>query len=375
MKQRIGILGGGQLGKMLLQTALDLDLNISILDPDPECSCSVWTKNFTCGSLTDYNTVMEFAKDLDVITIEIENVNIQALKDLEAAGKKVFPQPSVIETIQNKRTQKDFFVSHNIPTSPFIKVKNRDEIIANKDFLPAVNKLGVGGYDGKGVQLLKSEEDLDKAFDAEGILEKFVDFEKELAVIIARNENGEMKCFPVVEMVFHPTANLVEYQFSPANIEASTAQQAEEVAIKTAEAFGIVGLLAVEMFLDKEGKIWVNEVAPRPHNSGHQTQKANVVSQFDQHWRAILNLPLGDPTPHSLSAMVNILGEEGHTGIAKVEGLDIILALEHAYPFFYGKKITKPFRKMGHVSILADDFENLKEKVNFVQNNLKIIAQ
>ncbi len=375
MKQRIGILGGGQLGKMLLQTALDLDLNISILDPDPECSCSVWTKNFTCGSLTDYITVMEFAKDLDVITIEIENVNIQALKDLEAVGKKVFPQPSVIETIQNKRTQKDFYVSHNIPTSPFIKVKNRDEIIANKDFLPAVNKLGVGGYDGKGVQLLRSEADLDKAFDAEGILEKFVDFEKELAVIIARNENGEMKCFPVVEMVFHPTANLVEYQFSPANIEASIAQQAEEVAIKTAEAFGIVGLLAVEMFLDKEGKIWVNEVAPRPHNSGHQTQKANVVSQFDQHWRAILNLPLGDPTPHSLSAMVNILGEEGHTGIAKVEGLDKILALEHAYPFFYGKKITKPFRKMGHVSILADDFENLKEKVNFVQNNLKIIAQ
>jgi 5-(carboxyamino)imidazole ribonucleotide synthase len=375
MKQRIGILGGGQLGKMLLQTALDLDLNISILDPDPECSCSVWTKNFTCGSLTDYNTVMEFGKDLDIITIEIENVNIQALKDLEAAGKKVFPQPSVIETIQNKRTQKDFYVLNNIPTSPFIKVANREEIITNKDFLPAVNKLGVGGYDGKGVQLLRSEADLDKAFDAEGILEKFVDFEKELAVIVARNENGDIKCFPVVEMVFHPTANLVEYQFSPANIQPSIAQQAEEIAIKTAEAFGIVGLLAVEMFLDKAGKIWVNEVAPRPHNSGHQTQKANAVSQFDQHWRAILNLPLGDTTPHSLSAMVNILGADGHTGIAQVEGLDKILGLEHAYPFFYGKKITKPFRKMGHVSILADDFENLKEKVNFVQNNLKIIAQ
>jgi 5-(carboxyamino)imidazole ribonucleotide synthase len=375
MKYKIGILGGGQLGKMLVQTALDLDLNLSILDPDPRCSCADIVPHFTCGSLTDYDTVMEFGKDLDLLTIEIENVNIQALKDLQAAGKKVFPQPQVIETIKSKNTQKEFFSANQIPTSNYIKVANQAEVIQNKGFLPAVNKLAVGGYDGKGVQLLKNEDDLDKAFDAPGILEKFIDFEKELAVIVARKENGEMKCFPVVEMVFHPTANLVEYQFSPAAIPVSIAEEAEEIAKRTAEAFGIVGLLAVEMFLDKEGKILVNEVAPRPHNSGHHTQKSNAVSQFDQHWRAILNLPLGDTTPHSLAAMVNILGEDGHTGEAEVLGLESIMGLENAYPFFYGKTTTKPFRKMGHVSILATDFENLKEKVNFVQNNLKIIAK
>lgn len=375
MKQKIGILGGGQLGKMLVQTALDLDLNLSILDPDPRCSCADLVPHFTCGALTDYHTVMAFGKDLDLITIEIENVNIQALKDLQAAGKRVFPQPEVIETIQNKRVQKEFFRTHHIPTSEFIKVANREEVLLNDAFLPAVNKLAVGGYDGKGVQLLKSTADLPLSFDAEGILEKFVDFEKELAVIVARKENGEMKCFPVVEMVFHPTANLVEYQFSPAALSAAVSAEAETIALRTAEAFGIVGLLAVEMFLGKDGSILVNEVAPRPHNSGHHTQKSNAVSQFDQHWRAILGLPLGSTTPHSLAAMVNILGEEGHSGDAEVLGLEKILALENAYPFFYGKTTTKPFRKMGHVSILATDFENLKEKVKFVQNNLKIIAK
>jgi len=372
---KIGILGGGQLGKMLIQTALDLDLDIAVLDPDPECSCSSIATRFVCGAITDYDAVYSFGKDLDVITIEIENVNIEALRQLEKEGKSVFPQPAVIDTIKNKSRQKDFFARHDIPTSPFIQVKNREEVMHNAGFLPAVNKLSVGGYDGKGVQLLKTPADLDKAFDAGGILEKFVDFEKELAVIVARNSRGETRCFPPVEMVFHPVANLVEYQFSPARISGEISAKAEEVARKTAEAFGITGLLAVEMFLTRDGDILVNEVAPRPHNSGHHTQKANAVSQFDQHWRAILGLPLGDTTPFSLAAMVNILGEEGHSGEAEVMGLDKILAIKDAFPFFYGKKQTKPFRKMGHVSILAADFENLKEKVNFVQNNLKVISK
>lgn len=360
---------------MLIQTALDLDLHIEVLDPDPECSCSRIASRFVCGPITDYNTVYAFGKDLDVITIEIENVNIEALKQLEKEGKSVFPQPAVVETIKNKSTQKQFLAEHGIPTSPFLQVKNREEVVRHAEFLPAVNKLSVGGYDGKGVQLLKTPADLHKAFDADGILEKFVDFEKELAVIVARNSRGETRCFPAVEMVFHPVANLVEYQFSPADITARIGEEAEEIARKTAEAFGITGLLAVEMFLTRNGDILVNEVAPRPHNSGHHTQKANAVSQFDQHWRAILGLPLGDTTPFSLAAMVNILGEEGHTGEAEVQGLDKILEIADAFPFFYGKKQTKPFRKMGHVSILAPDFENLKEKVNFVQKNLKVISR
>jgi 5-(carboxyamino)imidazole ribonucleotide synthase len=373
--KKIGILGGGQLGKMLIQTALDLDLNVSVLDADPNCSCSTIATTFVQGSITDYDTVYAFGKDLDVITIEIENVNIEALKQLEKEGKSVFPQPAIVEIIKNKSHQKQFFLKNGIPTSDFIIVNSKADVLINSDFIPAVNKMAVGGYDGKGVQLLKSSDDLDLSFDAEGILEKFVDFEKELAVIVARNESGDVKCFPLVEMVFHPIANLVEYQFSPAHVSATIQTKAEEIAKKTAEAFGIVGLLAVEMFLTKDGEILVNEVAPRPHNSGHHTQKSNAVSQFDQHWRAILNLPLGSTEPFCLAAMVNILGEEGHTGEAEVVGLQEVLEINNAFPFFYGKKETKPFRKMGHVSILASDFENLKEKVNFVQNNLKVIAK
>jgi 5-(carboxyamino)imidazole ribonucleotide synthase len=373
--QKIGILGGGQLGKMLIQTGLDLDLNISVLDNDPNCPCSTITANFVHGDIADFQTVYDFGKSLDAITIEIENVNIEALKKLELEGKKVFPQPHIVENIKNKCSQKTFFRSNDIPTSEFILVDGVADIYSHTDFLPAVNKVGVGGYDGKGVQTIKSESDITKGFDDKGILEKFVDFEKELAVIVARNPDGEIKTFPVVEMVFHPEANLVEYLFSPASISDEISEKANKIAIQTAKAYGIVGLLAVEMFLTRDGEILVNEVAPRPHNSGHHTQKASLISQYDQHWRAILNLPLGDTKEISLAAMVNILGEENHIGEADIVGLEKILALENTFPFFYGKKDTKPFRKMGHVSILADDFDKLKEKVNFVQKNLKVLAK
>ncbi len=373
--QKIGILGGGQLGKMLIQVALDLDLDISVLDNDSDCPCNSIATRFVQGDIADYDTVYEFGKDLDLITIEIENVNIEALKKLETEGKKVFPQPHIVQNIKNKCSQKQFFKDNEIPTSEFILVKGLSEIRLNFDFLPAVNKIGIGGYDGRGVQTIKTQQDIDKGFDAEGILEKFVDFEKELAVIVSRNSDGEIKTFPVVEMVFHPVANLVEYLFSPAAISNEITEKANKIAIKTIEAYGMVGLLAVEMFLTKDGKILVNEVAPRPHNSGHHTQKANLVSQYDQHWRAILNLPLGDTKDISMAAMVNILGAENHEGLAEIVGLEKVLKQENIFPFFYGKKKTKPFRKMGHVSILADDFEKLKEKVNFVQQNLRVISK
>lgn len=371
----IAVLGGGQLGRMLIQAAIDFDVKINSLDPDPEAPCKHIAHRFQIGSLNDYETVMQFAEKADVVTIEIENVNIEALFSLEKQGKKVFPQPTVLQIIQDKRLQKQFFKDNNLPTADFILTENRVEVADNQSFLPAVHKIGKGGYDGRGVQVLRSIDAIDKAFDAPSVLEKLVDFEKELAVIVARNENGEIKTFPVVEMVFHPTANLVEYLFSPAQISDEIAEKAQEIAYKTAQAFGIVGLLAVELFLTKNGEILINEVAPRPHNSGHQTIKGNDVSQYEQHLRAILNLPLGDTSEHSFSAMVNLLGEEGYEGNVNYEGMDEILAVAGVHPFLYGKAITKPFRKMGHVTIVEQNFEKLKQKITFVKKTLKVVSK
>ncbi len=372
--KKLGIIGGGQLGKMLIQAALDLDIEVWVLENDENCPCNEIAHKFIKGDITDFEAVYNFGKQVDVITIEIENINIEALKKLESEGKKVFPQPSIIESIKDKRSQKQFFKDQGIPTSDFILVDGKEDIRKNNLFLPAVNKIGVGGYDGKGVQVIKDLEEIDKCFDAKGILEKLIDFEKELAVVVARNPSGETKAFPLVEMVFHPEANLVEYLFSPAQISIELSKKATQIAIDVANTYKIVGLLAVEMFLTKDKQILVNEVAPRPHNSAHQTQKANFTSQFDQHIRAIFDLPLGNPEAIMQAAMVNILGEVGYEGIAIYNGLDTILKEENIYPFFYGKKLTKPFRKMGHVSILEQDFEKLKEKVKFVQKNLKVIS-
>jgi 5-(carboxyamino)imidazole ribonucleotide synthase len=373
-KLKIGILGGGQLGKMLLQSAMDWDLDISVLDNDSECPCSNYCSKFIKGDITDYDTVYNFAKNLDLITIEIENVSIEALESLEKEGKKVYPQPAVIKNIKNKCTQKTFFEENDIPTSPFFLVKGKEDATLKIKHFPVVNKVGVGGYDGKGVQIIRSEKDLEKIFDSEGIIEELIDFEKELAVIVARNTSGDVRCFPVVEMVFHPEANLVEYLFSPAHISNEVALKAEEIAKSVANSYGIIGLLAVEMFLTKSNEIVVNEVAPRPHNSGHHTLKANLVSQFEQHWRSILDLPLGNTKEISLAAMVNVLGENGFEGPAVYKNLEMILNLEGVFPYLYGKKLTKSYRKMGHVSILDSDFEKLKEKVNFVQENFKVIS-
>ncbi len=371
---KLGLLGGGQLGRMLLQSAIDLDIHVKVLDLDPNAPCANIAPEFVVGSFQDFDTVYRFGQDCEVITIEIENVNLEALEALEAQGKKVFPQPAVIRIIQDKRIQKQFYRDNNLPTADFILTDSEDDIRANLDYLPAFNKVGKGGYDGKGVQKLRSAADLSLAFKAPSLLEKAIDFDKEIAIIAARNEQGEIQLFPTVEMVFHPVHNLVEYLFAPAQISESINQQAQQIAISVTEKLGIVGLLAVEMFVTKDQQVLINEVAPRTHNSGHHTLRANHTSQFEQHLRAVLGLPLGNTAAHSLAAMVNLLGEDGFSGEARYEGMENLLAMKGVYPFLYGKKITKPFRKMGHISLIDNDLEALKTKVKQVQETVKVIS-
>jgi 5-(carboxyamino)imidazole ribonucleotide synthase len=373
-KIKVGLLGGGQLGRMLLQAAIDLDIHLKVLDPDSEAPCALLAPEFVKGSFQDFDTVYNFGKDCEVITIEIENVNLDALEKLQNEGKKVFPQPQILRIIKDKRIQKQFYTDNDIPTADFILTENKEDILKNIDFLPAYNKLGVGGYDGKGVQKLNNLSDLQLAFDQPSLLEKAINFDKEIAIIVARNESGEMSLFPTVEMAFHPTQNLVEYLFSPANISPQIENNASEIAKKVAEKLGIIGLLAVEMFVTKDGQVLVNEVAPRTHNSGHHTIRANFTSQFEQQLRAVLGLPLGDTTSYMPAAMVNLLGEVGFEGQAKYIGLEKMLAVKGIFPFLYGKKSTKPFRKMGHITILAENFEELEQKVKLVQGTLKVIA-
>jgi 5-(carboxyamino)imidazole ribonucleotide synthase len=371
--KRIGILGGGQLGRMLIQKGLDWNIPFSVLDPDPHAPCSELAP-FIAGKLTDHDTVLKFGALCDIITVEIENVNTRALKELAQMGKHVFPQPEVIELIQDKRTQKKFFQDHGIPTADYVLTSGREDVKRYIDFLPAVNKLGREGYDGRGVQILRSGSELHKAFDAPGLLEKLVDVEKEISVIVARNADGEVKAFPPVEMVFHPEANLVDFLFSPASISESIASRAGAIAKEVIVELKMIGLLAVEMFITPEGGILVNEVAPRPHNSGHQTIEGNVTSQYEQHLRAILNLPLGNTAIVHPTAMVNLLGEEGHTGEARYLGMEGVLTIPGVYVHLYGKRTTKPFRKMGHVTIVDPDMESLRKKATFVKNTLKVTA-
>lgn len=371
---RLGILGGGQLGKMLIQSAADLNILCKVLDPDPNAPCKFLTNEFVQGQLTDFQTVYEFGREMEVLTIEIENVNTEALETLQNEGVKVFPKPAIVREIQDKRLQKQFFQRNHIPTADFILLEGKEDLKKHLDFLPAVQKLGKAGYDGKGVQKIMNENDLSKGFDAPSLIEKFVDFEKEISVIVARNEAGEVKTFPVVELVFNPVYNLVDYLFAPANLVESVAEEANRIARLVVEKWDFVGLLAVEMFLTKDGRVLVNEVAPRPHNSGHHTIEANYVSQYEQHLRAILNLPLGSTATILPAAMVNLLGEDGYEGIARYEGLEKILAMEGCYVHLYGKALTKPFRKMGHVTVICSTWESLQMKIDFVKKNLKVIS-
>jgi 5-(carboxyamino)imidazole ribonucleotide synthase len=370
----IGVLGGGQLGRMLLQSAINYNLNISMLDPDKNAPCRYLVKKFVQGDLTDYETVYDFGKDKDLITIEIENVNTEALKALEREGKKIYPQPHIIEMIQDKGAQKMFYQRNNIPSPDFFLIENKNQATKYASYFPFFQKLRKGGYDGKGVIKLVSPHQLEKAFDAPSVLERLVDFEKELAVIVARSESGEIKTFPVVECEFNPEANLVEFLFSPANIKKSVEKEALRLAIEIAEKSGIIGLLAVEMFLTKDGKVLINEIAPRPHNSGHHTIEANQTSQFEQHLRAILNLPLGDTSIIKAGVMINLLGDFGYEGPAIYQGLEDVLKFSGVYIHLYGKMITKPFRKMGHITIVDDDVIKARQKARLVKSTLKIIA-
>lgn len=370
----LGVLGGGQLGRMLIQSAIDFNIDVHVIDPDKNAPCKHIATQFSIGALTNEDTVYHFGKQCDLLTIEIENVNTEALERLEKEGIPVYPQPHIIRLIQDKREQKQFYQKHNIPTSDFVITETKQDLHDLEHMLPAVQKLGKAGYDGRGVQIIRSKADLDKGFDAPGLLEKFVDFEKEISVIVARNKAGEIQHFPVVELVFHPEHNLVEFLFAPADIRIDIEQKAISIAKNVIETLDMIGLLAVEMFVTKEGEVLVNEVAPRTHNSGHQTIEANYTSQFEQHLRAILNMPLGATTTKIPAAMVNLLGEDGYTGLAKYEGLEKVLAQEGVKVHLYGKKLTKPFRKMGHVTIIDEDVNRLKEKARFVKDNLKVIA-
>jgi 5-(carboxyamino)imidazole ribonucleotide synthase len=368
----LGVLGGGQLGRMLIQSAINYNQDIHILDPDPDAPCKDFAREFTVGSLKDFDTVYAFGKKCDVITVEIESVNTDALERLEQEGKLVYPQPHILRLIQDKRAQKEFYKANEIPTADFILTENKAEVIQNSGFLPAVNKLGKDGYDGRGVQVLRSADDLDKAFDAPGLLEKWIDFEREIAVTVARNANGDLAVYPSVECAFHPTANLVEFLFAPADITDEIEKKACEIAKQIILKLNMVGILAVEMFVTKEGEILVNEIAPRPHNSGHHSIEANFTSQFEQHLRAVMNWPLGNTELRCPAAMINLLGEEGFTGPVVVEGKDEVMAEKGVYIHLYGKKITKPFRKMGHVTLLDDNVDNLKKRAQRIKDLLKI---
>lgn len=371
---KLGVLGGGQLGRMLIQSAMNFNVSTLVLDPDVNAPCKEFASEFHHGSLKSYDTVYNFGKKVDVLTIEIENVNADALEQLEKEGVKVFPQASVVRLIQDKGLQKEFYKERGIPTAEYFLLENKEELKDFEAFFPAVQKLRKEGYDGRGVFKIKSSDDVDGGFAAPSVLEKLIDFDKEISVIVARNESGEVSAFPTVELDFHPEQNLVEYLFSPADLSKELENEAQDIACKVAEELGITGLLAVEMFVTKEGQVLVNEIAPRTHNSGHHSIEANITSQFEQHLRSILNLPLGATDIKINAVMVNLLGEPGHDGAAKYSGLEEVLATEGVGLHLYGKKFTRPFRKMGHITVVDKNMEEAKRKARFVKNKLKVIS-
>ena len=372
---RLGILGGGQLGRMFIQEAINLDVDVHILDPDDNAPCKDIATSFTKGSLLDFDTVYSFGKDMDILTVEIENINTDALEKLEKEGKKVFPQPHLLRLVQDKGLQKEFYIENNLPTASFHLIENKAAIERFNPSFPIVQKLRKGGYDGKGVQVLRTIEDLNLAFDAPSLLEEMVPFKKELSVIVARNEKGEVVTFPTVECEFNPEANLVELLFSPASISGKIEEEAQSLAKALIEKSNLVGILAVELFLTEDDKLLINEIAPRPHNSGHHTIECNVTSQFEQHLRAILNLPLGNTRSFQAGAMVNLLGAKGHEGAVYYKGLEAILALPGVQPHIYGKSITKPFRKMGHITISGDRVEDVIALAKKVLTEIQVISK
>ena len=367
---RLGILGGGQLGKMLLYETRKWDVYTKVLDQAADAPCRMSCNEFVQGDLLDYATVVSFGQGLDVLTIEIENVNVEALKTLKQQGVKVFPEPEALEIIRNKSLQKTFYLNHGIPTSPFKTYDSKEALLNDALHFPCVWKSAEFGYDGKGVQILKSAEDLQTLPDTPCLIEEKVEFEYELAVIVARNEKGEVTTYPVVQMDFHPTANQVEYVVCPAAIPEHLAEKAKEIALRVATELQITGLLAVELFLDKNQNILVNEVAPRPHNSGHYSIEASYTNQFEQHLRAILNLPLGNTDSKAIGIMVNLVGAEPYHGPVVYENINTVLAMKGVSVHIYGKTETRPFRKMGHVTVVDTDRASAYQKAKTVKESL-----
>jgi 5-(carboxyamino)imidazole ribonucleotide synthase len=367
---KTGILGGGQLGRMLLQAAADYPVETYVLENDPECPAAHLCHHFSKGDIKDFDAVYNFGKQLDILVIEIEHVNVEALDKLESEGVKIFPKPSVLKIIKNKILQKQYYQQHQIPTAEFIIINNLDELGKNHDFFPAVQKIGEGGYDGRGVHILRNKEDLQKAFNSPGILEKLIPIEKEIAQMVAINEKGEMAIYPPVEMIFDTYLNLLDYQFCPAELSQKALYKMEAIAMTVTRNFNSPGIFAIEMFLDKNGDVFVNETAPRVHNCGHHTIEAHYSSQFDMLWRVLLGYPLGNTDYIMPSIMVNIIGAEGCNGDVKYEGLEEVLKIENAFIHLYGKKQTRPGRKMGHVTIMSKDKQDLMHNSNKVKRTL-----
>lgn len=359
---------------MLLQAAGNYVVETYVLENDPGCPAAHLCHHFTKGDITDFDTVYRFGKQLDAITIEIESVNVDALEKLESEGVKVYPKPSAIRTIKDKVIQKKFYAQHEIPTSEFVITEQRSDLEKHISYLPAVHKVGQGGYDGKGVTVIDGAGDIAKGFDAPSVLEKKVDIRKEIAMIVAMSDSGETVLYPPAEMVFDPVWNLLDYQISPAILPEKTLWRAEAIALRVVKELKSPGLFAVELFIDANDEVLVNETAPRVHNSGHHTIEANYSSQYDMLWRIMLNFPLGNTDPILPSAIVNILGADGYTGSAHYEGLKEVLSIDNAFVHLYGKTQTKPGRKMGHVTIISKDYQDLTYKANKIKHLLKVVS-
>jgi 5-(carboxyamino)imidazole ribonucleotide synthase len=371
---RIGILGGGQLGRMLLQAAGTYPVETFVLESGKNPPAASLSHHFIEGDIKDFDTVYQFGKRVDVLTIEIENVNHEALAVLEKEGLRIYPSPAALKIIKDKGIQKQFYKNHGIPTAGFYLMQHKEELDNYLNFLPLAQKLRTGGYDGKGVELLRTREDFVKAFDASCVLEKLVDIDKEISVIVAKNAGGDTAVYPPVEMVFDPRYNLVDYLFSPAEMKEEQAQLARDIALRVMNALDSPGIFAVEMFLDKEGNILVNETAPRAHNSGHQSIEGNYSSQYDMQLRVLQNLPLGDTAPIKPSLMLNLIGEPGYSGPVKYEGLEEVQKMEDVFVHIYGKEETKPGRKMGHITLLGESKGELLEKAALIKKKLKVVS-
>ena len=375
----IGILGGGQLGKMLLYDTRKWDIKTKVLDNNPNAPAKLSCDEFHVGDLMDYQTVLNFAKNIDVLTIEIENVNVKALKEIEKKGIKVYPQPNVLAIIQNKLKQKKFYKENKIPTAPFREFKSiksiKEQIIHGNLCFPFVWKSNSMGYDGFGVKIIKSNRDIEELNDTPGFIEDLIEIKKELSVIICRNAKGEIKNFPVVEMIFNNDSNQVEYIISPARINNEISRKAISIALKLSKLYNHVGIMAIELFLTSDNEILINEVAPRPHNSGHFSIEMSYTSQFEQHIRAILGLPLGEAKNKISGVMVNLVGEKQNNGPVKFSNIDQIMTIEGVTPHIYGKKETRPNRKMGHVTIVNEKIENAIKIAKKVKETIKVISK